>query len=227
MSHILANGAGTDGRVQRLVVASVAYDPMTLDEAVTQLRDALTRGVGGRLVIVDHPRHAVVSDDATIVLSGSAAVVWASRLASPSLRGLPERVTPARLADAVCAACVTDGRRLFLVGGAPGGHGVPSGAQRGCAVLSLRHRGLAVAGCASVASADELVPLVGDIVEAKPDVVLVGTGRLLHEAIATALRPELVGTWIVGLPGAVDEIVGDVPSRRARLIARLSGRRVL
>jgi UDP-N-acetyl-D-mannosaminuronic acid transferase (WecB/TagA/CpsF family) len=229
MSHIFADATVTVGRPRpsRLVVRSVAYDPFTLAEAVTYLRDAFTRGVGGRLVLVDRARRAEVGDDATIVLAGSAGAVLASRLTRPSRSALPERIRASRLVAAICAACVADGRRIFLVGGAPGGHGVPSGAQRAAAVLGLRHRGLSIAGCASVPGPDDLIPLVADIVEAKPDVVLIGAGRVLQEVVSTALRGELAAVWTAGVPGAVDQVVGDRPTRRERLRTRFRSARVL
>jgi hypothetical protein len=134
---------------------------------------------------------------------------------------------------------VVDGRRVHLVGGAPGARGIPSGAQRAAAVLSLRHQGLRIAGCSSPAgdlAADglALAAVVADLVEAKPDVILVDADHAGAHALAVAVRAELVGAWLFSSAGVIQSIVGDPYRRRrgvhmsytARLLARAAAARV-
>jgi N-acetylglucosaminyldiphosphoundecaprenol N-acetyl-beta-D-mannosaminyltransferase len=221
----------------RVAVGSVAFDPLTVGAASALLRDSLARGSGGLLVVVGRESHdrgvGSVHQAATVVLAGSATAVWASWLVG---RGLPQRVRPAALVDALCGVAASDGRRVFVVGGAPGGPGVPSEAQRAAAVLGLRFRGLHVDASACPpstgppASTAATGPVAGaatgmvtawsavlaDVVEAKPDLVLVSTDAEARGRILTALRVALPGAWLVDCAGIIDGLVhgGSARSRR-------------
>jgi N-acetylglucosaminyldiphosphoundecaprenol N-acetyl-beta-D-mannosaminyltransferase len=244
----------------RVAVGSVAFDPLTVGAAGALVRDSLARGSGGLLVVVGRESHdwgvGSVDQAATVVLAGSATAVWASWLVG---RGLPQRVRPVALAEALCGVAASDGRRVFVVGGAPGGPGVPSEAQRAAAVLGLRFRGLHVdasagpratgphtgtaAACPHTAAA-AAGPLTGapatgppastaatglvagsatgmvtacsavlaDVVEAKPDLVLVSTDAEARERILTALRVALPGAWLVDCAGIIDGLVHGRPA---------------
>jgi hypothetical protein len=56
--------------------------------------------------------------------------------------------------------------------------------------------------------------VLADVVEAKPDLVLVSTGAEAREGILTALRVALPGAWLVDCAGIID---GLVHGRSARL----------
>jgi N-acetylglucosaminyldiphosphoundecaprenol N-acetyl-beta-D-mannosaminyltransferase len=248
----------------RVAVGSVAFDPLTVGAASALVRDSLGRGAGGLLVVVGRESHdrgvGSVHQAATVVLAGSATAVWASWLVG---RGLPQRVRPVALAEALCGVAASDGRRVFVVGGAPGGPGVPSEAQRAAAVLGLRFRGLHVdaSGCpratgphtgtaatgphtgtaaaGPLAGAPATGPLastaatgpaagpatgmvtawsavLADVVEAKPDLVLVSTDAEARERILTALRVALPGAWLVDCAGIIDGLVHGGSGRLRR-----------
>jgi N-acetylglucosaminyldiphosphoundecaprenol N-acetyl-beta-D-mannosaminyltransferase len=165
---------------------AVHFDALTRWEVANHVRDELVRGRGGRVAVLSHELLRHIDDtpavremlgDADLVLAGSASTVWASRLAGAPL---PQRFTAPALADALCAACNADGRRVYLIGGAYGAvgraglpgtagklrgladarllasahpAGLPRGAARAAAVLGLRHQGLKVAGCAAPTAA--------------------------------------------------------------------------
>ncbi len=227
----------------RSVIGSVAFDPLTRMQAATHVRDCLARGEGGRLVIVsqdqlrhvdERPRLRRMLADASLVLAGSATAVLASRLAGTPL---PERITAPAMAEALFAGCLADGRRIYLIGGAPGGSALPAGAQRAAAILGLRHPGLRVAGCASPSSGDRaaLAAVVADAVEAKPDLVLISVeSDPFEESLVAAVRAELVSAWFFGGRSLIDNLVGDGThrSRRgtvsysARLLARAAAARM-
>jgi N-acetylglucosaminyldiphosphoundecaprenol N-acetyl-beta-D-mannosaminyltransferase len=214
-----------DDRPGRVPVAGVGFDPLTEAAVVGYVRDALARGEGGRIVTpnVDILRLAGADpavrgylDDATLVLPDGTPVVWASRLSG---RGrLPERVAGSSLIWPLSEVCAEDGRRVFLVGGAPGAPGIPGGAQRAAAVLGIRYRNLRVAGCASPEYGFERHPdrwaeVRADIIDAKPDLVFVGLGFPKQERLIDDLRPELPGTWFLGCGASINFVVGD--QRRA------------
>ncbi|MGE5156320.1 MAG: WecB/TagA/CpsF family glycosyltransferase [Betaproteobacteria bacterium] len=227
-------------------MGTVRFDALTRWEAATYVRDELVRGRGGRILVVSHDqlRDLDTDDwrqtlaDADLVLTGSATAAWASRLAGAPV---PERISGPDLVDALCAAGNADGRRIYLVGGAAAAPGMPGAAVRAAAVLGLRHPRLRVSGCVTPTAAvdrDEnaLDAVVADIVEAKPDLVLIGVDSSGAErALVSAVRSQLAGSWIFSYTGLVRDLVGD-PGQRdghaahlpysARLLTRAAKGRV-
>ena len=93
-----------------------------------------------------------------------------------------------------------------------------SGARRAAAVLTAACPGLRVVGWSSPeygfeTAAESLAAVVGEVVEAKPDLVFVGLGFPKQERLIDALRPELPGAWFVGCGAAINFVAGD--ARRA------------
>lgn len=224
----------------RTAVGTVRFDPLTRWEAAEHVRDELTRGRGGQVMVLSHEqlRQLNVEPDADVVLAGSATAVWASRLAGTPL---PERITGAALTDALCAAANADNRRVYLIGGLPATAGLPSAAGRAAAILGIRHQGLRVCGGTSPTGSvavDErvLATALADLVEAKPDLVLIGVDQPAAEAaLVAAVRSELDSCWLFSSLGLIRELTGDPGqpgSRRvhvsysARLLARAAATRV-
>ncbi len=211
-------------RPARVAIGSVGFDPLTAVEAVTYIRDALAKGSGGRLAVVDADVHRRAVEqpglraglaESTLVLAESIAAVWSSRIAG---HRLPQRVSGPALADALSAACAADGWRVFVIGGVAGGAGEPSGAQRAAAVLGLRCPGLRVVGCASPPEGYHADPsgwsaVVADVLSAKPDLVLLSAGPVVQERIREALWDNLPGTWLFGCAGIVEAIHSERPWR--------------
>jgi hypothetical protein len=179
----------------------VVFNPVSVDQAVAQVRDGLVRGSGGVVVVLDRetPQPSPTLA-ATVVLPGSRAAAWANRLAG---RSSPHRLRAAELVEAVCRAAAGEGRKVFLLGGAPGGPGIPSAAQRVAAVLGLRCRGLTIAGTCSAPAADTphaWARVCADVVEAKPDLVLASAGP----TVLQTLRSELPSAWLLGCVDLID-----------------------
>jgi N-acetylglucosaminyldiphosphoundecaprenol N-acetyl-beta-D-mannosaminyltransferase len=217
----------------RVLVGSVAFDPLPADRAVTLVRDGMARGTGGLMLVVGRDTYecglAPASQAATVVLAGSATTVWASRLSG---HPLPARIRATELAESLCRAAATDGRRVFVLGGAPGSPGVPSVAQRVAAVLGLKFRGLPIVGTAGAPAQEsgdvdgrgvdgrgvEGTPQVwaalrADVVEAKPDLVLVGTDAV---ALLEALRGDLPSAWLFSSAGLVDALLAGPSAGSSR-----------
>ncbi len=201
----------------RVVVGSIAFDPLPADQAVRMVRDGMARGAGGLMVVVGRDAYETglppALQAATVVLAGSATTVWASRLSG---RPLPARIRAAELAETLCAAAATDGRRVFVLGGAPGAAGVPSVAQRAAAVLGLKFRGLPIVGTAGApvdGTPQTWTALRADVVEAKPDLVLVGSEAV---ALLEALRGDLPAAWLLSSAGLVEALLGGPAARSSR-----------
>jgi UDP-N-acetyl-D-mannosaminuronic acid transferase (WecB/TagA/CpsF family) len=195
----------------RIAVGPVAFDVLTATEAAGRVRDGLDRGNGGRVVVLDHAmRRRADADRALADWWGRASLVLNGSPRRWTGRGRLRRCDAMQLVGSLCVACVSDRRRVFVLGGAPGRPGVPGGAQRAAAVLGLRYRGLRLVGCASPApSTDpvELAAVAGDVLATKPDLVLVGADVDTSAWLVATLAPELPGAWLIEVPDLVERIV--------------------
>jgi N-acetylglucosaminyldiphosphoundecaprenol N-acetyl-beta-D-mannosaminyltransferase len=93
-------------------------------------------------------------------------------------------------------------------------------------VLGLRYPRLKVAGCVSPPYGFEddrarRAAVLTDVVEAKPDLVLVGLGFPKQERLIDELRPELPGAWFLGCGASINFVIGD--ERRAPRWMQRSG----
>lgn len=201
----------------RVAIGGIGVDPVTEAEAVEAVCAALDRGEGGRIVTpnVDilriartDPAVRAYLDDASLVVADGMPLVWASRLAGTPL---PERVCGSSLIWSLSYHLGRAGRSVFLLGGRPG---PAPGGRRAAAVLAAACPGLRVAGTASPRYGFESDPASWDeacatVVEAKPDLVLVGLGFPKQERLIDALRPELPLSWFLGCGAAIDFVAGD------------------
>ncbi|WP_305789765.1 WecB/TagA/CpsF family glycosyltransferase [Symbioplanes lichenis] len=202
----------------RVRLAGTEFDPVTEEEVVAQVRDALAGGRGGRVVTpnVDILRQASTDarvraylESADLVVADGMPLVWASRLSGTPL---PERVAGSSLIWSLSAGLARDGRSIFLIGGTPG-H--PSGAERAALRLAADFPGLRVAGTLCPPHGFEQDPtvyadLVHNVVTAAPDLVFVGLGFPKQEQVVDRLRPHLPGTWFMGCGAAVNFVAGDI-----------------
>jgi N-acetylglucosaminyldiphosphoundecaprenol N-acetyl-beta-D-mannosaminyltransferase len=202
---------------RRVPIGGSWIDPLTEVGVVATVCAALERGEGGRIVTpnVDILRLARTDpavrgylSDATLLVADGMPLVWASRLAGTPL---PERVTGSSLIWSLSYHLGRAGRSVYLLGGTPGAN---PGGRRAAAVLAAACPGLRIAGTASPAYGFERDPagwddLCAGVVEAKPDLVLVGLGFPKQERLVDALRPELPLSWFLGCGAAVDFVAGD------------------
>jgi N-acetylglucosaminyldiphosphoundecaprenol N-acetyl-beta-D-mannosaminyltransferase len=203
---------------ERVELRGVPIDPLTEDEVVDRVRDAIRSGRGGWIATpnVDHLRHAArdprlagLIRTAHLSVADGAPVVWAARLAG---RPLPARVTGADLVWSLSAAAAEDGFSVFLLGGEPG---VP---ERAAAALQRTYPGLKVAGTCSPPRGFEQDPAelqtcLDAVLSARPDLVFVGLGFPKQENVITGFAPRLPGAWWLGCGAALPFAAGDL--RRA------------
>ncbi|MEV0676259.1 WecB/TagA/CpsF family glycosyltransferase [Actinosynnema sp. NPDC050436] len=187
---------------------------------------AWERGEGGAIVTanVDIVRAATRSPDlaalvarSEVVVADGMPVVWAGRLAGVAV---PERVTGSSLVFTLSAAAARAGRSVYLLGGNPG---VP---EKAAGVLVGQNPGLRVAGTDSPAFGFDADPAataeaVARVVEAKPDLVLVGLGFPKQERLIALLRAELPEAWFVGCGAGIPMAAGEF--RRASGVVQKMG----
>ncbi|BFU46956.1 WecB/TagA/CpsF family glycosyltransferase [Krasilnikovia sp. MM14-A1004] len=209
---------------ERVYLDGTGFDRITEDEVVAVVRDALACGRGGRIITpnVDILRTARANpgvraylDDADLVVADGMPLVWASRLTGTPL---PERVAGSSLVWSLSEGLGRDGRSIFVIGGAPGADDLPDGATRAADKLAAACSGLRIGGtlCPEFGfERDETryAQFCAKVVDAQPDLVLVGLGFPKQEQVISRLRPDLPQTWFVGCGAAVNFVAGDV--RRA------------
>ncbi|MGH8878651.1 MAG: WecB/TagA/CpsF family glycosyltransferase [Stackebrandtia sp.] len=196
-------------------MGGVRFDALSAGEVVETVDRAWTHGLGGRIVtpnvdIVRQTRRVPEArahvGAADLVVADGAPLVWASRL-----RGipLPERVAGSDLVWSLSAAAARSGRRIFLLGGSPGRDTAATAAHR----LREREPALTVAGAVSPPmgfDSDEsaMRALIGDLREAKPDLVCVGLGFPKQERVIARLTPHLPAAWFLGCGAGIDFVAG-------------------
>lgn len=202
---------------KRVAVGTTPFHSCTERQVVDAVREALGRGVGGRIVTpnVDILRQAVrdpaVHDylaDATFVVADGMPLIWASRLAGTPL---PERVCGASLIWSLAAGLGRDGRSIYVLGGEPA---PADGARRAARRLAEASPGLRIAGHQSPGYGfdSDPVALAGvcdAITAAEPDLVYVGLGFPKQEWLISRLRSELPRSWFLGCGAAVNFVAGD------------------
>ncbi|RZU52072.1 N-acetylglucosaminyldiphosphoundecaprenol N-acetyl-beta-D-mannosaminyltransferase [Krasilnikovia cinnamomea] len=209
---------------ERVYLDGTGFDRITEAEVVAVVRDALACGRGGRIITpnVDilrmtraNPGLRAFLDDADLVVADGMPLVWASRLTGMPL---PERVAGSSLVWSLSEGLGRDDRSIFVIGGAPGADDLPDGATRAADRLAAACPGLRVGGtlCPEFGfEHDETryAQFCAKVVDAQPDVVLVGLGFPKQEQVISRLRTDLPQTWFVGCGAAVNFVAGDV--RRA------------
>ncbi len=110
---------------ERVHLDGTGIDRITEDEVVAVVRDALSRGRGGRIITpnVDILRRASADpaarrhlDDADLIVADGMPLIWASRLGGAPL---PERVAGSSLIWSLSQGLGRDARSVFVIGGAP------------------------------------------------------------------------------------------------------------
>lgn len=200
---------------ERVRLDGTGFDPVTEQEVVTAVREALAAGRGGRIVTpnVDILRQARTDasvraylDDADLIVADGMPLIWASRLGGTPL---PERVAGSSLIWSLSRGLGCDNRSIMLVGGRD-----PGAAQRAAHRLAAASPGLRVAGAVSPAfgferDTKEYGELCRRVIDARPDLVFVGLGFPKQELVVTRLRAALPGTWFMGCGAAVTFVAGD------------------
>ncbi|ONI80580.1 glycosyltransferase [Saccharothrix sp. ALI-22-I] len=176
--------------------------------------EAWRRAEGGAIVTANvdivraatrRPELAELVAKSEMVVADGMPVVWAGRLAGVPV---PERVTGASLVFTLAEAAAREDRSVYLLGG---DLGVP---ERAADVLRDKYPGLRIAGTDSPpfgfdSSADATADAVAKVVQAKPDLVLVGLGFPKQERLIGLLRAELPQAWFLGCGAGIPMAAGE------------------
>jgi len=222
------NGAGTRHPEARhrapqlpaIELRGVRINAITEATCVSHVLSELEAGRGGMVVTpnLDHLHRslhdvgfAALLSEADLVVADGMPLVWAARLQGTPL---PERVAGSNLILSLSRAAAERGKKVFLLGGAPG---TAEGAAR---VLREKNPSLNVVGtlCPPVGFESDpaaLAEIIEAVSTARPDIVFVALGSPKQERLIVRLRPLLPGAWWLGVGISFSFLCGDV--RRAPL----------
>ncbi len=200
----------------RVHVGGLLLDRLSEDEVVQRVSSGWASQTGGWIVTpnVDiwlrarrEADCAALIAKADLVVADGMPLVWAARLAGDPL---PERVTGSSLAERLAQAAGAQERSVVIVGGGIGGTADQAGAALMQRYRGLRFLGAIVPPFGFQDDPAELARISAEIIELKPDLVLVGLGFPKQERLAALLAPQLPGTWFLGCGGAVAMAAGEL-----------------
>jgi len=211
-------------RPERLRIGHLCVDPLSFPQAMEEICRLVEAKAGG-FVFTPNVDHFVLADDdlafrnayakATLSLTDGMPVVWASRFLETRI---PERVSGSDLILPLMEKAAESGWRVYLLGAAPGV------ADKAAEVLQKRFP-LNIVGTASPhlkpgQTAAESEPILRQVREAKPDLLLVAFGSPKQEIWIAEVAEHLSPTVALGIGAGLDFISGRVP-RAPRWMARV------
>lgn len=193
----------------RVDVLGVAFDNVTLDEAVERAM-ALLEEDGPHLAATPNPEivqcagrdpeYAQILADADLVIPDGIGIIHAAKILGRPLKG---RVPGIDFAAALMGRMAETGRRLFLLGAAPGV------AEQAAANLQATHPGLVICGTHDGFFKED-GPVVQKIRDARADVVFVCLGFPKQEKWIAAHGAQTGARLLIGLGGSLDVFAGKV-----------------
>lgn len=193
----------------RVDVLGVAFDNVTLDEAVARAMTLLEED-GPHLAATPNPEivqcagrdpeYARILADADLVIPDGIGIIHAAKILGTPLKG---RVPGIDFAAALMGRMAETGKRLFLLGAAPGV------AEQAAANLQAAHPGLVICGTHD-GYFQEDGPVVQRIRDARADVVFVCLGFPKQEKWIAAHGKETGARLLIGLGGSLDVFAGKV-----------------
>lgn len=193
----------------RTDVLGVAFDNVSMDEAVDRALAMLEEN-GPHLVVTPNPEivqrarkdqeFASILAKADLVIPDGIGVVYAAKILGRPLKG---RVPGIDFAAALLGRVAGTGKRLFLLGAAPGV------AEQAAVNLRAAYPGLVVCG-AHDGYFKEDGPVVEAIRAAKADIVFVCLGFPKQEKWIAAHGQDAGARLYVGLGGSLDVFAGKV-----------------
>lgn len=193
----------------RTDVLGVAFDNVTMDEAVDWAL-AMLEEDGPHLVVTPNPEivqraakdpeFAGILSKADLVIPDGIGVVYAAKILGRPLKG---RVPGIDFASALLERAAGTGRRLFLLGAAPGV------AEQAAVNLRAAYPGLAVCGTHDGYFKED-GPVVDAIRESGADIVFVCLGFPKQEKWIAAHGEAAGARLYIGLGGSLDVFAGKV-----------------
>lgn len=201
-------------RPDRFHVLGVAVDRLTVAQAADRVDALIAAGGVGQVVTVNpefviaarrHRQFRRVLNQASLAVADGIGIVWAARILGDCL---PERVGGIDLAETLAERCAGSGRRLFLLGGAPGV------AEAAAEALLARFPSLVVAGTYAGSPEPSDFPAIrARIHAARPHLLLVAFGAPAQDLWIARHQSELAVPVAMGVGGAFDFLAGRI--RRA------------
>lgn len=208
-------------RPDRFRLLGVAVDRLTVAEAANRVEALIAAGGVGQVVTVNpefvmaarrHRQFRRVLNQAALAVADGIGIVLAARILGDCL---PERVGGIDLVEAVAERCAGSGRRLFLLGGAPGV------AEAAAEALRVRFPALVVAGTYAGSPEPRDFPAIrARIHAARPDLLLVAFGAPAQDLWIARHQGELAVPAAMGVGGAFDFLAGRI-RRAPRWMQRL------
>jgi len=201
-------------RPDRFRLLGVAVDRLTAAQAADRVEALIAAGGIGHVVTVN-PEFVMaarrdrqfrrVLNQAALAVADGIGIVWAARILGDCL---PERVGGIDLVEVVAERCALSGRRLFLLGGAPG---VAAAAAE---ALRVRFPSLVVAGTDAGSPEPKDFPAIRTRIHAaRPDLLLVAFGAPAQDLWIARHQGDLAVPVAMGVGGAFDFLAGRI--RRA------------
>jgi len=196
----------------------VRLHAVTEEGCIRHVLDELDAGRGGVVVTpnLDHLRRCVhdmrfgaLVAEADLVVADGMPLVWASRLqGSP----LPERVAGSDLISSLSAGAAERGRKIFMLGGAPGT------AEKAAHVLRTRHPNIKIVGtyCPRMGfekSEEGWQKIIDAVAPSAADIIYVALGSPKQELLIERVRKYLPNAWWLGVGNSFSFLCGEV--RRA------------
>ncbi|MCG8509038.1 MAG: WecB/TagA/CpsF family glycosyltransferase [Rhodospirillales bacterium] len=210
-----SSDAGRTVPVDRVTLAGIEIDRVTMREAEDRIIAALAEGRGGWVVTpnLDHlarahrdPVFLSLVSHADLVLADGMPLIWASRVQGTPL---PERVAGSTLVRSLAARAAEEGRTLFLLGGNPGAaEGAAAALQR--ETPSLKVTGTYCPPLGFETSEEEMARIEAALEQAKPDLVYVALGSPKQEKLILTLRKRLPQAWWLGVGISLSFLAGEV-----------------
>lgn len=195
--------------MERTDIMGVAFDDMTMEEAVARAAELAKKGEGAYVVTPNpelvlmaqkDPAYARTLSGAALTLPDGIGVIYAAKLLGRPLRG---RVPGIDFAGALMERLAREGLKLYLLGAKPGV------AEQAAANLKGKYPGLTVCGVHD-GYFQEDGPVVEEIKAAGADVVFVCLGAPKQEQWMERNGKKTGAGLLVGLGGSLDVFAGTV-----------------
>lgn len=198
----------------RMRLGGLDIDVVTFEGAIDAIAELVAARHGGmvftpnidHVVLVDEdPRLRAAYAEVSLSLVDGVPLLWASRLLGTPL---PEKVSGSDLCLPLLERAAKQGWRVYLLGGAPGV------AERAAERLRATIAGIDIVGTdgprVDVDREGTYDDIVGKIVAARPDLLLVAFGCPKQEIFMHRIRAAIAPTVAVGVGAGIDFLAGTV-----------------